>query len=92
MIFTGYSVVLAFALVAMFKYEHVRVPTGTRRVTPNYAKKNGGQKVTRFFYSYSTHQHVQPFSAIRIGFAINTLQLRRKSQGNKFTPSSSARK
>lgn len=33
LIFAGYSVVLAFAFMAMFKYKHVRVPTGTQTVS-----------------------------------------------------------
>ena len=33
LIFAGYSVVLAFAFMAMFKYNHVRVPTGTQTVS-----------------------------------------------------------
>ncbi len=39
LIFAGYSVVLAFAFMAMFKYKHVRVPTRYRRLATNYAKK-----------------------------------------------------
>lgn len=32
LIFAGYSLVLAFAFVALFKYKHVRVPAGTQTI------------------------------------------------------------
>ncbi len=36
-------------VMAMFKYKHVRVPTGTQTVSPNYAKKNGSPEGDPFF-------------------------------------------
>ncbi|MDU7941826.1 MAG: MFS transporter, partial [Citrobacter freundii] len=32
LIFAGYSLVLAFAFVALFKYKHVRVPASTQTI------------------------------------------------------------
>lgn len=80
LIFAGYSVVLAFAFMAMFKYNTFVSRQAHRRLATNYAKKNGSPEGDPFFLFLLQHITVQPFHAIRIGFAINTLQLRRKSR------------
>lgn len=90
LIFAGYSVVLAFAFMAMFKYNTFVSRQAHRRLATNYAKKNGSPEGDPFLFLLQ-HITVQPFHAIRIGFAINTLQLRRKSR-QQIHPSSSARK
>ncbi len=90
LIFAGYSVVLAFAFMAMFKYKHVVSRQAHRQLATNYAKKNGLPEGDPFFYFLLQHITVQPFHAIRIGFAINTLQLRRDPATN--SPLFSARK
>lgn len=50
-----------------------------RRLATNYAKKNGSPEGDPFLFLLQ-HIPVQPFHAICIGFAIDTLQLRRKSR------------
>jgi hypothetical protein len=77
LIFAGYSLVLAFAFVALFKYKHVRQPTAAQQSVCRQVKRpacSAGR-----FLSLQ-HVAIQPLNAVRIRLAVNPCSSGEKQQ------------
>ena len=81
LIFAGYSLVLAFAFVALFKYNTYAFQQAPRLSRTNvYAEKSGLPKGNPFFLRLLHNISIQTLNTVCIRFTVNTLQLRREAR------------
>ncbi len=78
LIFAGYSLVLAFAFVALFKYKHVQ--TTCRRPAERVMRTKVNRPCLVSAFLFLQHVAIQSLNAVRIRLAVNSLQLRREAR------------